>query len=111
MSEIKFVLVGDKCIRCDGECFSYWSGKRPSFARNTSKLPELGVEVFNGYWRKGGEDGDATVQFCWYGETSSTSSSSQSKRADLKQNDGWTPRVCLVHERMVRDSNTHEDLT
>lgn len=112
MSERKFDLVGGRGIRCDGECHSYWSDEKPSFAINTSKLSKLGVELFYGCWRRGREDGTASIQYCWYGETGSTEEPGQSKRPDLKQKDGWTPRVCLVHEHdKIRDAYTKEELS
>lgn len=62
-------------------------------------------------WREGGYNGDATVQYCWFGE--SENAGGEVLRPDIKQRDGRTPRVCLVHEKgyCIRDANTHEEFT
>ena len=96
MTERNFELVGEKCIRCNYICED-----KDNIAKRTIRLRDLGVEIYYGrQWT------DATfTTYCWFGEVVPTNSASESKRSDLKQPDGWTPRICLNYENCpIRDA-------
>lgn len=96
--ERRFELIGDRCIKCDQGCVI-----EEGYSRWSSKMIALRVEMDYGFgW---GYEWPLTV--CMYGESERRISGSDTRRPDLKQPDGWTPRVCVNHENYpLRDSET-----
>lgn len=93
-----FELIGDRCIKCNRGCV-----KEEGYSRWASQVFALRVEVNDGY----GWDFRWPLTICMFGKSGERGSRSDTKRPDLKQPDGWTPRVCVNHERyFLRDSET-----
>ncbi len=92
-----FTLIGDKCISCNQPCKIYnkWA----------TNLRGLGVEIrSDGIWR--GEDNDYPTYICMYGERFDANGNliprhdpGDTLRPDLKQPDGFIPRVCIIFEK------------
>ncbi len=102
MFERNFTLVGKRGIRCNNKC-EVWE----ACSRLHSGLSDLGVEIFDPVWI--GQNGETFTQVCMFGESGYRFNKRDAKRPDLKQPDGWTPRVCLGREeRSVRDASSKE---
>jgi hypothetical protein len=85
-----FELVGNRGIKCDKPCLAEWAARGGRTNSRTIEPRELGVES------------DDMVEYCAAGEEEGPNADTV-KTPALKQENGATPRVCLIHSGKVRD--------
>jgi len=98
-----FKLFGNKCIACDKKCPPSTEGGSVVFAFNPSWAKMLGVSFSSGWTNN-----------CLSDEDPHNYRQSDPKSPEIKQPDGITPRICLLHissQCVVNDLKTGETFT